>query len=195
MSSSAVSSPSLGSMRMSSGPSRRKLMPRAGLVELRRAHAEVGADARRRSGCRAPRARSCDATEGRLHERDAIAEAREARASGIERDLVAIERDDARLGVRLEDRLGVAAAADRRVDVDAGARGERLGHLRLHHRRMDEVGHVGLLSRLFRPYPLRGGVRHETGQRELRLSFGARLAFGAEEPSPWLIGRAPRGER
>ena len=80
MSSSAVS-PSLGSMRMSIGPSRRKLMPRAassscGELTPRSAQSpSTVCDAERRE-------RLGDVAEGRLHERDAVAEAREALARG-----------------------------------------------------------------------------------------------------------------
>ncbi len=139
------------------------------VVELGRAHAEVGADPGDLLDAERVE-RLGDPAEGRLHEGHAIAEALEATTCGIERDLVAIERDDARLGMGLEDCLGVSATADGRVDVDARARRERLGHFGLHHCRVDEVGHLGLLSRFVRPYPLGGCLGDHARKRELPLS-------------------------
>ena len=74
MSSSAVS-PALRSMRMSSGPSARKLMPRAGVVEL---HASSG---RRRRRGRRPRSRRCVARLASSSPKRPWSEARRGRRS------------------------------------------------------------------------------------------------------------------
>ena len=92
MSSSAVS-PLDGSIRMSIGPFAAEAHP------ARRRRRAAASSRRGRRRARRPAAMPSDASastsvaERRLHERDAIAEAREALARGRERDVVAVERD------------------------------------------------------------------------------------------------------
>ena len=141
--------------------------PARGLVELRRAHAEIGAQAL--DPIDPERAQALgELVERRVHERDALAVPGEPRAARVERERVAIEADHARVRRRLEDGLGVAAATERDVHVRARAKrptlGERVDDLGAHHGRVLER-HVGLLG-LLAPHPLDG---LQAGQRELRV--------------------------
>ena len=60
-----------------------------------------------------------------MHERDAVAEAGEALARDAQRVLVAVEADELDAREALEERLGVAAHAERRVDEDGAVALER----------------------------------------------------------------------
>ena len=139
------------------------------LVELRRAHAEVRAEAVD-LGEPGRRERRDDLAERRLDEGHTIAEASEPLLGGRERDLVTIERDHPGFRMSLEDPFGVTAAPHRRVDVDAGGRRKRVHHRRAHHGLVDEGRHVSLLSGLFAPHPFCGRFSRKSREGELRLT-------------------------
>ena len=118
-------------MRMSRGPSLRKLMPRSGSVswgELTPRSATmpstVGRAETRRGAPRWPRI--ARARAARPHRN-----ARGARCGRFDGAPILIDADHGGARRRFEDRLGVPAPAERRVDVDAAAsRSERGDHLR-----------------------------------------------------------------
>ena len=74
-----------GPIRMSSGPSARKLKPRARVVELERAHAEVEQDRVGAVPAELARARASSVGVARAAQRDAVAGRREPRAGARER--------------------------------------------------------------------------------------------------------------
>ena len=113
----ATGSPRVGSMRISSGPSARKLKPRRGVIELRRRYAKIEEHAPARaiaSVCAHDRA---EVGKRRVHERKPHFVGKAA-AAGLDGLRIPVECEQAALPTQgLENECRMTAAPERRIDI------------------------------------------------------------------------------
>jgi hypothetical protein len=141
-------------MRMSIGPSRRKLMPRSGVLELRGAHAEIGNDSVDSAYPKLVELLA-ETREHASHEHYAVRHGDQPLCGGTDGCRIPIERDDPRLRFRFEKRHGMPARSERGVDIDpARFRRDRAHDLTLHHGRVLKAFHFGSLVEIVAPDPL-----------------------------------------